>query len=89
MKKLAFTFLYTVEVLFASPGRNKRRQPYFATATVEMMNVEKDRLARSATSTCLETAASVPDFMRTHVEEAEETWDCSIILVYPGGSFVT
>lgn len=49
----------------------------------EMMNVEKDRLARSATSTCLETAASVPDFMRTHVEEAEETWDCSIILVDP------
>ena len=34
MKKLAFTFLYTVEVLFAPPGRNKRRQPYFATATV-------------------------------------------------------
>lgn len=49
----------------------------------EMMNLVKDRLLRSATSTCLQTAASVLDFMWTHVEEAEETLDCSIILVDP------
>ena len=48
---------------------------------IEKMNGPKHIMLRNATSTCSETSASVPGFLRTHVEE--ETMKSSIILVDP------
>lgn len=82
-EKTCFYFFVYCWSFICSPWAKQKEAAIFCNSDsangdighAEMMNVEKDRLVRSATSTCLETAASVPDFMRTHVEEGEETWD--------------